>query len=96
MGRGSDACFPRGQQGGVGVATEILLTKAEQASDGRGCATGLRLSEKLRSGDSVSSDSSVCLSDGGGLTLFTPVDFVGLTGFSRVARRHPRTFGVTS
>jgi len=58
-------------------------------------AAPLRLSEKLTPRRSVSSDSSVWLSDGGGLTLFTPVD-LGLTGFSRVARRHPRTFGVTS
>jgi len=29
-------------QRGVGVATEVFLTKAEQVSDGRACATGLR------------------------------------------------------
>ena len=47
----------------------------------------IRLSENLVARRSVSSGSSVWLSDGGGLTLFSPVDLSGLTGFCRVARR---------
>ena len=48
----------------------------------------VRLSEKLGFRWSVSSGSSVWLSDGGGLTLFSPADLVwDLTGFRRVARR---------
>jgi hypothetical protein len=37
----------------------------------------------------------VGFSGGGGLTLFRPVDSVGLTGFCSVARRRPRITGVT-
>ena len=38
---------------------------------------------------------SVCLSAGGGLTLFVAVDQMGLTDFGCVARHRPRTAGVT-
>jgi hypothetical protein len=40
--RAGESPFPRAA-GGVGVATEILLTKAEQASDDGARAAGLRL-----------------------------------------------------
>jgi hypothetical protein len=37
----------------------------------------------------------VGFSGGGGLTLFRPVDLLGLTCFCDVARRRPRIAGVT-
>jgi hypothetical protein len=58
-------------------------------------APAARLSENLTWRRSVSSGSSVWLSGGGGLTLFSPVELIcdlGLTGFCLVARRRPRIY----
>jgi hypothetical protein len=44
--------------------------------DTMGCVPASRLSENLGFRRSVSSGSSVWLSDGGGLTLFSPVDLI--------------------
>jgi hypothetical protein len=41
-------CALSAQSSEVGVATEMLLTKAEQVSDGRACAAGLRLWRRRR------------------------------------------------
>jgi hypothetical protein len=47
-GAGSASLTARSRE--VGVATEMLLTKAEQVSDDGACAAGLRLTEQSRDG----------------------------------------------
>jgi hypothetical protein len=68
--------------------------KAGPAQPGR-CAPANRLSENLTPRRSVSSGSSVWLSDGGGLTLFSPVDLVGSDRLLPCRPPPPRIAGVT-